>query len=74
MAHGMNKSLQDSQDLGGVRISQFSEVQLISLSRFDKHVRARLGGLVTAKSVKFLGKLEASLSDQETREGDHSMT
>lgn len=27
------------------------------------------GGLVAARSVKFLGKLEATLSDQETREG-----
>ena len=51
------------------RMLDFSEVQLISLSRLDKHVRVRLGGLVMAKSVKFLGKLETSLSDQETREG-----
>lgn len=28
-----------------------------------------LGGLVMARSVKYLGKLEAKLSDQETREG-----
>ena len=28
-----------------------------------------VGGLVVARSVKFLGKLEATLSDQETREG-----
>jgi hypothetical protein len=28
-----------------------------------------VGGLVIARSVKFLGKLEATLSDQETREG-----
>ena len=46
----------------------FSEVQLISLTRLDRHVRVRLGGLVMSKSVKFLGKLESSLSDQETRE------
>ena len=32
-------------------------------------MRIRLGGLVMARSVKFLGKLEATLSDQETREG-----
>lgn len=45
-----------------------SEVQLLSLKRFDKHVRVRLGGLVMARSVKFFGRLEAKLSDQETRE------
>ena len=46
-----------------------SEVQLLSLKIFGLHVRIRLGGLVMARSVKFLGKLEATLSDQETRDG-----
>ena len=46
-----------------------SEIQLISLNKFDSHLRIRIGGLVMAKSVKFLGKLETTLSDQETREG-----
>jgi hypothetical protein len=46
-----------------------SEVQLLSLRTFPDHVRVKLGGLVMARSVKFLGKLEASVSDQETREG-----
>ena len=39
------------------------------MKSFGLHVRIRLGGLVMARSVKFLGKLEATLSDQETREG-----
>ena len=46
-----------------------SEVQLLSLRSFPENVRIKLGGLVLARSVKFLGKLEASVSDQETREG-----
>jgi hypothetical protein len=46
-----------------------TEVWLLSLKSFGVHVRIRLGGLVMARSVKFLGKLEATLSDQETREG-----
>ena len=45
-----------------------SEVTLLSLTDFDPHVNMRLGGLVMARSVKFLGKLEATLTDQETRE------
>ena len=32
-------------------------------------VRLRIGGLVTARSVKYLGKLASKLSDQETRDG-----
>eukprot|EP01041_Mallomonas_annulata_P008408 gene8408-17329_t len=46
-----------------------SEVQICSLKTFDSDVRVRFGGLVIARSVKFLGKLESSLADQETREG-----
>lgn len=45
------------------------EVQIFSSKAFDSLVRVRLGGLVMAHSVKFLGKLESTLSDQETREG-----
>lgn len=45
-----------------------NEIQILSLKSFEAHARIRLGGLVTAKSVKFLGKLEATVSDQETRE------
>lgn len=46
-----------------------AEVQLLTLTAFPDHVRIKLGGLVLARSVKFLGKLEATVSDQETREG-----
>lgn len=46
-----------------------SEVQLLSMRTFPDNVRIKIGGLVLARSVKFLGKLEASVSDQETREG-----
>lgn len=44
------------------------DVHLFTLSSFPPYARVRLGGLVVARSVKFLGKLEATLSDQETRE------
>lgn len=45
------------------------EVQLHTLKDFDPTVRVRYGGLVTARSVKYLGKLKSNLSDQETRDG-----
>ena len=45
------------------------EVQLLTLKQFDPRVRVRIGGLVTARSVKFLGKLASKFSDQETRAG-----
>ena len=45
------------------------EVQLLTMASFAPHVQVRLGGLVVARAVKFLGKLEATLTDQETREG-----
>ncbi|GKY92086.1 hypothetical protein MPSEU_000180000 [Mayamaea pseudoterrestris] len=44
------------------------EVQLLTLSDFDPSVRVRYGGLVTARSVKYLGNLASKLSDQETRD------
>ena len=50
-------------------ISAEDGLNILSLKSFDPHVRIRYGGLVMAKSVKFLGKLASSLSDQETREG-----
>ena len=49
-------------------IHESSDVILLTLFSFPAYVRVRLGGLVIARSVKFLGKLEATLSDQETRE------
>jgi uncharacterized protein YbjQ (UPF0145 family) len=45
------------------------EVQLLTLREFGHRVRVRIGGLVTARSVKYLGKLASKLSDQETRDG-----
>lgn len=45
------------------------EVQLLTMKDFGSRVRVRIGGLVTARSVKFLGKLASKLSDQETRDG-----
>eukprot|EP00804_Cyclotella_cryptica_P027640 CCRYP_010258-RC/>CCRYP_010258-RC protein AED:0.06 eAED:0.06 QI:237/1/1/1/0.88/0.8/10/2605/828 len=45
------------------------EVQLLTLNEFGPRVRVRIGGLVTARSVKYLGKLASKLSDQETRDG-----
>jgi len=44
------------------------EVQLLTLRDFDRSVRVRFGGLVTARSVKYLGNLASKLSDQETRD------
>jgi C2 domain len=44
------------------------DVQLLTLRDFDPRVRVRIGGLVTARSVKYLGNLASSLSDQETRD------
>jgi hypothetical protein len=46
----------------GTDYLQPTEVHLITLKIFPPHVRVRLGGLVMARSVKFLGKLEASVS------------
>ena len=44
------------------------QVQLLTLRDFGPFVRIRFGGLVTARSVKYLGNLESKLSDQETRD------
>lgn len=49
--------------------SSQGEVQLLTLKEFGPRVRVRIGGLVTARSVKYLGKLASKLSDQETRDG-----
>lgn len=45
------------------------EVTLLTMNEFGPRVRVRIGGLITARSVKFLGKLASKLSDQETRDG-----
>jgi hypothetical protein len=44
------------------------EVALLTVSAFDPSVRVRIGGLVTARCVKYLGNLASKLSDQETRD------
>jgi len=44
------------------------DVELLTLNQFDVGVRVRFGGLVTARSVKYLGNLASQLSDQETRD------
>ncbi|KUF82892.1 C2 domain-containing protein 5 [Phytophthora nicotianae] len=45
-----------------------SEVQLITLKVFNPATRIRLAGIVSARSVKYLGKLATKLADQETRD------
>lgn len=45
------------------------EVALLTMNEFGPRVRVRIGGLITARSVKYLGKLASKLSDQETRDG-----
>lgn len=44
------------------------EVQLITVKVFSPATRIRLGGIVSARSVKYLGKLATKLADQETRD------
>ncbi|CAJ1956513.1 unnamed protein product [Cylindrotheca closterium] len=44
------------------------EVELLTMTDFDPRVRVRIGGLVTARSIKYLGNLASKLSDQETRD------
>lgn len=44
------------------------EVQLITLKVFSPSTNIRLGGIVSARSVKYLGKLATKLADQETRD------
>ncbi|TDH71838.1 hypothetical protein CCR75_007265 [Bremia lactucae] len=44
------------------------EVQLITLKVFNPATRIQLAGIVSARSVKYLGKLATKLADQETRD------
>jgi len=44
------------------------EVELLTMTDFNPRVRVRIGGLVTARSIKYLGNLASKLSDQETRD------
>jgi len=48
--------------------SQDEEIHLLTIRYFEPNVRVRIGGLVTARSVKYLGNLASSLLDQETRD------
>lgn len=45
-----------------------SEVQLLTLFSFPSYVQIRLGGLVLARSVKFINKSESAVTEQDTRE------
>lgn len=54
------KRHRDSQEEG--------DIQLLTMRNFDPTVRVRLGGLVTARSVKYLGNIASKMSDQETRD------
>ncbi|KAF4318048.1 hypothetical protein BBO99_00004195 [Phytophthora kernoviae] len=49
-------------------VSAHDEVQLITLKVFNPATRIRLAGIVSARSVKYLGKLATKLADQETRD------
>ncbi|GLD96682.1 hypothetical protein PINS_up005365 [Pythium insidiosum] len=52
----------------GFDISVHDEVQLITLKVFSPATRIRVGGIVSARSVKYLGKMATKLADQETRD------
>lgn len=52
----------------GFDVSVHDEVQLITLKVFSPATRIRLGGIVSARSVKYLGKMATKLADQETRD------
>jgi len=45
-----------------------SEVTLLTLMSMPLNTRFRVGGVVAARSVKFLGRLAAKIADQETRD------
>jgi hypothetical protein len=64
-----NRNVSSSYAMPEAHTHQDDEgVQLLTLRDFDPRVRVRIGGLVTARSVKFLGNLASKLSDQETRD------
>ncbi len=48
--------------------ANFAGVTLLTLTRFLPMAKLRLGGVVMARSVKYLGKLASSLTDQDTRD------
>eukprot|EP00948_MAST-09A_sp_MAST-9A-sp1_P003425 g3425.t1 len=49
-------------------LQQSREVQLLTLTEFPPSLRIRLGGLVSARSVRFLGKVSSKIADQDTRD------
>ncbi|CAK4738250.1 unnamed protein product [Aphanomyces euteiches] len=44
------------------------EIQLLTVRAFHPDTRIRLGGIVSARSVKYLGRMATKLADQETRD------
>ncbi len=48
--------------------TNFESVTLLTMTKFLPSAKLRLGGLVMARSVKYLGKLATSLGDQDTRD------
>ncbi|KDO21387.1 hypothetical protein SPRG_13700 [Saprolegnia parasitica CBS 223.65] len=57
------KTKKDNFELGA-----HDEVQLWTIKSFTPDARLRFGGIVTARSVKFLGRMATKLVDQETRD------
>ncbi|KAF0717750.1 Aste57867_2119 [Aphanomyces stellatus] len=49
-------------------LNAHDETQLLTVRAFHPDTRIRLGGIVTARSVKYLGKMATKLADQETRD------
>lgn len=54
---------------GEIYLKNLGEVVILTLCDFMRSVKLRVGGLVLARSVKYLGKLATSMMDQETRDG-----
>lgn len=66
---GMIMTMMNEATVAARQREDAQEVQLLTMTEFGPRVRVRIGGLVTARSVKYLGKLASKLSDQETRDG-----
>lgn len=58
------QQLQRRQHRRRRRRGEGEDVVLLTLMEFDPRARVRLGGLVTAKSVKYLGKLASKKADE----------
>lgn len=46
-----------------------AEIELSTLADFPARVKVHCGGIVMARSVKYLGRVSSTKSDQETRDG-----